>query len=377
MNRINVTKWEWEEKKPSNSRKRIEFLDGYRGLLALIALMSNCQIYNNSHLINIFNGHEYYYSISGFFVLSAFLLTYHLLEDFGESNLDLNRVINSSLKSFIRRFFRVYIVYIIYLTPFTLFVLPLTTLYPNIEYEPNVLNIIFLSNPGNNYLWPIPCAIKYFFFIPVFCFLARISRRFSPLFLFASLLWTAYDQVFNFFDIIPTDLSYESDNIGRLSTHFGLFLMGSQVALTLHLLERNESSMRYLKLANSQRILKYASILVAIFGFDNTTGVNPGLYWSILLLMSLLCEKSTMRMFLENSSVLKYVGTRSFGFYLFSLPILYSVRYIGLGMGILVHSDIFYCLVAFLLDLMVSFFSFRFIESHLIRFAEKLCYKLD
>lgn len=91
-----------------NKGHRFDFLDGYRGTLALIVVMGHSCDGPDGKFFQIFASGSQKYAISGFFLLSAFLLTYRLLIDFYKEN---SSKILSILKYFIRRFFRIYVAY--------------------------------------------------------------------------------------------------------------------------------------------------------------------------------------------------------------------------------------------------------------------------
>lgn len=87
---------------------RFNFLDGYRGSLALVVIISHsCQSPESMILANF----SQKYAISGFFLLSSFLLTYRLLNDFYKKK---SYKIFAILQYLIRRFFRIYIIYVLF-----------------------------------------------------------------------------------------------------------------------------------------------------------------------------------------------------------------------------------------------------------------------
>ncbi len=56
------------------------------------------------------------FGVSGFFFLSAFLLTHHLLKELIEANYELKSIAKIICKYFIKRFFRIYMSYVIFVT---------------------------------------------------------------------------------------------------------------------------------------------------------------------------------------------------------------------------------------------------------------------
>lgn len=170
-------------KPPNNGEKsHFDFLDGYRGSLALLVVITHT-VYDE-----MIANYSQSYSIAGFFMLSAFLLTHRLLDDLNNvkktKHLHIhgqhhhhhhNLVLLVIVKYVIRRFFRVYVVYVLF--------------YACAKYGPacvggrgetwggniyaaSVLDIACLRNPGHNHLWTIPAEIKFYFVIPIFCLIA-------------------------------------------------------------------------------------------------------------------------------------------------------------------------------------------------------------
>lgn len=87
-----------------NDKNRFDFLDGYRGILALIVVITHCQKHAGCELMNFFVGISRTVAVDGFFILSSFLLTYRLLGELNKSNGNYRKQILIVLKYFIRRF---------------------------------------------------------------------------------------------------------------------------------------------------------------------------------------------------------------------------------------------------------------------------------
>ena len=65
-----------------------EFLDGFRGVLALWVLVHHLGLQGD---LKYFDLTGYYIGVVGFFILSSFLLTYRLLCQFNEKDNDLKK----------------------------------------------------------------------------------------------------------------------------------------------------------------------------------------------------------------------------------------------------------------------------------------------
>lgn len=99
-----------------------KFLDAFRGLMALSVVVAH-----SKRDLNPFDPHRDFVLIiqdltsplgmSGFFLLSSFLLTYRLYDELNKiSSWDWNEHALSIGKYFIRRFMRVYLVYFVFCT---------------------------------------------------------------------------------------------------------------------------------------------------------------------------------------------------------------------------------------------------------------------
>lgn len=189
-------------------------------------------------------------------MLSAFLLTYRLLNDFTKANRDPKQYLLHILNYIIRRFIRIYIYYILF--------------YAAAKYGPDwvgglgsdkfgekMSRVMLLEYNGHNHLWTIPAEIKYYAVIPIYCIIACLLGRFSPLLSIVSLLWSILDQYYNIFHLSTNDPAIYTVNTFNLKSHFAVFFLGSQVALACYLIERNEFSIRIFKIKLIQISLKY------------------------------------------------------------------------------------------------------------------------
>ena len=95
---------------------RFDFLDGYRGLLCLLVIMQHSQgFYSLSGDYEIFKRVGLYVGVSGFFILSSFLLTYRLLIEFQKASNTAQSLL-VFIKYSIRRFFRIYVTFFLFVT---------------------------------------------------------------------------------------------------------------------------------------------------------------------------------------------------------------------------------------------------------------------
>ena len=147
------------------SLKRFDFLDGYRGLMAWSVVLEHFVGFNNLvgdyeivHRFGVFTG------VTGFFILSSFLLTYRLLTELQNAK-SIKEVFLIIAKYFIRRFFRVYAVFFIF--SFANQYILENLKCPNRAKFNSVYDLVTLGNTGSNHLWTIPIEIKYYFLIDI------------------------------------------------------------------------------------------------------------------------------------------------------------------------------------------------------------------
>ena len=368
--------------KSNKKQSRFEYLDGYRGSLAIIVAISHTipNLEKQSDIWRSTIGYSLTYGVAGFFMLSAFLLTFRLLEELDNTQ---NRqlIIVIIIKYFIRRFFRIYLVYILFVTAIKFGPKKLSE-HDVLVYNSPYLLMVILGNTGLNHLWTIPAEIRYYFIIPLFCLIVHYLCRFLRwIFLIACVIWTIYDQKFNFFCLTVEQIKIQFEGSHYLYVHFAVFFMGSQVALAYHLISNLKWTKSFFKNYFIRFCLDWISLSVALIGlykywmvyYDSFTfRSRPTVYWSISLLLTLLSAPNSLSKFFNLSSILKSVGKYSFSFYLIHTSVAYWVR-----KYYFYYSPLNMFLIFLSITYVISFFSFYLIENPLIRFANYLCEKLD
>ena len=372
-----------ENQNKAKKTNKFEYLDGYRGSLAIIVAISHKRIGMNN-LSDIWKstiGYSLTYGVSGFFMLSAFLLTYRLLEELNnsENQPKRGRIILIIVKYFIRRFFRIYLVYFIFIIVIKCsprFIIELS----QFEYTSSFLQMVLLGNTGLNHLWTIPAEIRYYFFIPAFCLTVYyLGQIFRWIFLILCLIWTIYDQMFNFFGLTIEQIQIQYKESHFLYVHFAVFFMGSQVALAYHLLSKLDWTKKYFKNYYIHLSLDWISLFIALLGLHQTWMVyydsftfrsRPTIYWTCALLLTLLTAPNTLSNFFNSSFILKSVGKYSFSFYLLH-------PFFGVWSFYNFLSPFWTFLVFLVLTYIISCLAFNIIEKPLIRLSNYLCKKLD
>ena len=367
-------------------QSRFEYLDGYRGSLAIVVAISHTipDISRTSDIWKLTIGYSLTYGVAGFFMLSAFLLTFRLLEELNnaQNQQKSQQLILIIIKYFIRRFFRIYLVYLLFFLVFKYGPKRLSE-HEFINYNVSFDQIIRLGNSGRNHLWTIPPEIRYYFFIPLFCLIVyNLGRLYQWIFLILCVIWTIYDQMFNFFGLNVNQLMFGYEGIHYLYVHFAVFFMGSQVALAYYLISKSEWTKRYFNNYYIHLSLDWISLSIAFIGLhqtcmkyydtsDYTYRSRPTIYWSFVLLLTLLSGPNTISEFFGSSRILKSVGKYSFSFYLVHISVGYWLRQINF------FNPLGLVITCFGITYVISFFTFYLIENQLIRLANHLCSKLD
>jgi peptidoglycan/LPS O-acetylase OafA/YrhL len=370
----------------SSPDKDWSFLDGYRGSLALIVIIFHSSLHTNCEIINLTIGYSQSYSIAGFFMLSAFLLTYRLLIEFDKAS-TLSQYLIITLKYFIRRFCRIYLFYILFYTAAKYGPVWIggTTSNGHITtfYKAPLFHIATLGNTGVNHLWTIPSELKYYFVIPLFSFLAtRLRPRYATVFLGTCLLWSILDVNVNFFKLTEKDSMPQNQNTHELRSHFAVFFQGSQVALSYFLIEKNAFLMNSCKFRLVNVLLDVSSLVCALVGLrcnmfvwydDFSFKTRATFYWSIALLLTLLAHpNSFISMLFAHSRYLRRIGKYSFSFYVLHFGTIYVVRN-----TIRFATQFEHIVVCVVFTYLVSLVSFYASEDGLIWLAKFLCAKID
>ncbi|CAF0755120.1 unnamed protein product [Brachionus calyciflorus] len=314
-----------------NKIVHFNFLDGVRGFLALYVLCVHSYItMNTPGFLVVFNWSAVYIGVFGFFVLSALLLTYKMLNDFKKSQ-SFYDIITIIFKYLIRRFFRIYM-------PFAFFALCL-----NFEitkgYTKNlntIPNMLMLDRASNSHLWTIPIEIKYYFLIPIVCLVFHYSKKYWPLTLIASVL--ASFLLYSYVKYTHRDVYYGDSN--KLYPRFPMFYSGSIVALLFFKYE-NWSETKVKKFLSS----KYFKFLITILSFimcyyilrklskyyspqlnmfDDS--IHPGPKIGFLLFLMLIGAPNSFTKLFSENYFLTRMGHFSFGIYLWHPMCIQIVR---------------------------------------------------
>jgi len=181
---------------------KFQHLDSLRGLLCLnVVLIHAGQLLSvQSTLLKQYFNKTLDFAVPGFFLLSAFLLTYRLLlELFNYKLTEFKSIIKLLAKYAIRRFFRIYPLLFIFIVfiKCLIFASPKDAAFYVGINRTSLLKLVLLDQTmGGSHLWTIPVEINYYFIIPVICLImfSCSKRAFLGLTLGAALflLWNFY-----------------------------------------------------------------------------------------------------------------------------------------------------------------------------------------
>ena len=163
-------------------------------------------------------------------MLSSFLLTFRLLEEFYKSNNNNKEILLSICKYFIRRFFRIYIPFVIVCSLIKFISLRFIGMYAN--STKSWFSMISLQSTGFTPLWTIAPEIKYYFFIPIFTLLTYKMRKIKYIWIVSIILSCFLIQKYNLFNLNPKDFHLPLGY--HFTTRFSVFYLGSVLAIIYH-----------------------------------------------------------------------------------------------------------------------------------------------
>ncbi|CAF0702797.1 unnamed protein product [Brachionus calyciflorus] len=371
--KLEETQLEKISTKETSEFKRFNFLDGFRGILAIVVLISHAKTNEKCELITFFHKIAHTGGVYGFFVLSAFLLTYKLLNEMNSKS-NFKAKIWSIFKYFIRRFFRIYIVFFIIVTGIKFGPKILGGLFNYDETKFNYAswsNLLLLKNPGVNHLWTIAPEIKYYFFIPLFCLIANTMGKYDMILLIVSILLSIFNEVFNFFGL--KSLDFYAHMTEYLYIRFSIFFYGSIAGLFLVIIERHEKITNFLKTFLVQFFLNFITVILAVYGFKHINpvmvleGSNASRIWASFILLAALGNENLIVVRFFSNKFLTNCGKYSFGIYLLH-PIFVQIALQYFHFELQFDSVV----IIFLMTYFASFIFYYLLESNCIKLANML-----
>jgi peptidoglycan/LPS O-acetylase OafA/YrhL len=188
----------------------------------------------------------------------------------------------------------------------------------------------------------------------------------------------------NFFKLTSVDSIGAQPKSHFLSTHFSVFILGSQVALAFFLIERSPILIGLVQWRFVRILLDLASLAIALSGLkrhmhilgwyqpDWAYKVNATLYWSGALLLTMLNHPNLISNFFDNF-FLKSLGKYYLSCYLLHFGSIYIVKHYFFKMA----NQVEHIIVCIGLSYFVGCVFYHVIEDPLIRFSYFLCAKVD
>lgn len=358
-------------------RNDLNFLDGFRGSLAIWVLIGHTCGYFNMSKSNPFDISGHYIGVNCFFILSSFLLTLRLSDELFSSNRCLNQMILIIIKYFVRRFFRIYIPFIIFVS--------LVKYKPhifggNFSYPSTWIEIVSLKYTSGNHLWTVAPEIKYYFLIPIIClFLLYVDKdNFFQKYLKISIFLVGFYSFISY--------TFKKDIFSKFH---GVFLNGSILAIIFYRLKTDLQS-KLILLKNSKifgfiTMIFYAKLVtLCSLPYNHNLAVldktnlpdNIGiyeltykisLYWTFFLFLCLIGSPNFLTNVFE-LDILRSFGKYSFGVYLLHpMGIIFVKNYIKLEFS---YESIFYVLF---FSFLLSNLFFYLVENICVKIANHAC----
>lgn len=400
----------FESSSRTNARanKRIhsfDFLDGFRGFCALTVVISHSVTFLKSpHDYEMLNLIGLNFGVSGFFLLSSFLLTYNfareldtefdrldLVQEFtilsrtNVSLASLRRVLQLkaflliTLKYCLKRFFRIYLGYVIFVafsTP------PLTRQAILLEY--------MQMDDTNHHLWTMPVEIRYYFFIPFICLLfVKMREPIRRLFYLLIASFVLLNEKYKFIG--------DSKKTLELTYSLPIFLSGSIIGFMYYFKNKNTTeklSQSCLKNFIASSILTAATLVVFYhyntkwnfhtltmdIYFRHLSGramfrlshyVQAGVTFSYIFLLMVFTAPTAYTNLFKESKVFNAFGKYSYGTYLIHLLVVHYIverRF---------YTDFETIVVICLCSLACGFLFYYVVENPLMNIASILCRKIS
>jgi peptidoglycan/LPS O-acetylase OafA/YrhL len=365
----------------------LNFLDGYRGFLAIIVTLHHIGWHFPVGDVTYFRQTGYFIGVVGFFVLSSFLLTHRLMIDFERAK-SAKMCIIRVIQYAIRRFFRIYLVVIIYwsLVHFgpNIFNQGITA-FPGLSHTDYIDGLI-LSHFGRNQLWTIPVEIKYYFFIPIISYVSVKSGKYWLVFWSLSTAFMIYVEIYNPFLFSPRNYDI---TVPDLSPRFTMFFAGSQLGIIYFYFEKMPTVREFTLKPITRKLLSISlnilfTVQFLLFSSELQPGLNffkhsfvSAIYQIGIIFMLLYVNDENQVAKIYNTYYLRMSGCYSFGIYLLHMTIIHIIITSKDFIPSAYHKYVFKfgfqrAFIIIGMTYFVAFIWFHLIENQLMKIANKL-----
>ena len=349
------------------SNNKINFLDGYRGTLALWVLVGHTSLLINGPGMDPFGHHI---GVNGFFILSSFLLTYRLLDELITKSFNFRSTLLVIVKYFIRRFFRIYVPFVITVT-----LIKRDAFYGgNFSYPSSWHDLVYLKYPSGNHLWTIAPEIKYYAVIPVFCLTfasAEKTKQYWKKFLII------FFFLFSFFCFVNYYLVKTNDGFRFFC---GVFLIGSLLAVIFYKTKQNEMiSNQVLKNQYFQLTTGFVAMIMYVHSVYVSSPkyypkltyfeYTPSIWLGSTLFVMLIGAPNFFTNIFE-TTILRTAGKFSFGIYLYHPMCIAMLKKYQLS-KLKYEAEIYLYSIGF--SFCAGALFFYFVENIMIKLANLLC----
>ncbi|HEX7847274.1 MAG TPA: acyltransferase [Chitinophagaceae bacterium] len=348
-------------------QKKIYFpcLDGFRFYAFILVLLQHFQASNPNGF------HQGWLSIEFFFLISAFLLTRLLREEYYNNN-----KVHAGFY-FARRVLRIWPLYFFYLIVISIYAISVAYQYfsaprllGNIFFYDNILAATseYNTNPFTYHLWHISMEEQYYLFLPFTVpWLLRQPKK-KVLIIFSILLllmvalriWSVMNNKHHpFIYVLP--ISGDCFLVGML---FGLGIFDKMAAKM-----------------NSLLTFGAGLLLLSVFYFvpsRSQVGYHQVYIYSIaalalsFLFISITTNTHRILLFLFSNRPIRYLGKISFGLYVYHLACIYGVEKLLNKLDI--HNDAYALLLSAVTTVILSILSYEFFEKFFLRYKKRFTF---
>ncbi len=311
-------------------------------------------------------------------MLSSFLLTNRLYNEFKKSDGTLKNLLLIIIKYFIRRFLRVYVPFFILST--LIWFDPFFRAWPSFA---SWSSMVSLQSSGVNFLWTIAPEIKYYFFIPLFTLCMYAIGRYASYTIPILTLISICCDYYNWLDRKNEELKDLAMGY-KLSSHFTIFFRGS----LLGIIYSSDFGPQY-SLFNTQLATKFKNtfagfILLVLYLYSIKSGsllfnpkiMNDMIYYNnffgfLSFLMTTLMLYTNSNFFNDffRAKFLMNFGEYSYGIYLLHQIVLFQVKKNFAGWKTDTEQFLFVLFWVYVSGWLFN----KFVEKPLIKLAYKFC----